>query len=476
MFNEAIFKFFAEISSIPRGSGNERAVSDYIADFARARNLWVHQDEQNSLIIKKPGSRGYEDKEPVIIQGHLDMVCEKNSETDHDFLTDPIKIIVDGDYIRADGTTLGGDNGVAVAYAMALLDGEYTHPPLTVVLTTNEEVGMDGAAFLDPKLLSGSRLINIDNDDEGVFITSCAGGLRMYVRLPVSFEKAPEDKECVKIIVKGLAGGHSGMEIDKGRANANITIARILVELTEKFDICVSEIQGGLKDNAIPREGQGTIYIKSAEKEEISAELKRLEEDLSLEYRTSESAIQLIMEDEKNKSQEVINEKDLPRVFALITSIPNGPLNYSGDIEDLVETSNNLGILRTDKDGVLCVCAIRSSVVTRKYWLQKQIEVLAKGLGGETESRGNYPAWEYSPKSELRDSAIALYEKMYENPPTVDAIHAGLECGIFAEKIPGVDMLAMGPNILDVHTPQERISISSARRVWEFLLELLKML
>ena len=467
---KTVFRYFEEISRIPRGSGNEKAVSDYIAAFARGLGLPVVQDTAYNLVIRKPGTSGYENAPTVIIQGHMDMVCEKNKGTQHDFLKDPIRLVLDGDFIRADGTTLGGDNGVAIAYAMALLaSADISHPPLEVLLTTDEEVGMGGAAAIDPSLLTGRILINIDTDQEGVFDVSCAGGMRCATKFAFQQEPVPQGLVAISIFIKGLKGGHSGMEIHKERGNANRILGRVLYSLLKQFDLRLAHISGGAKDNAIPREAEAILLIKPEDMAGITAETAELEQSLRHEYRTPDPNLQITVSLAQEAGDTAFEMKALPIIAAALNLTPTGIQHRSLEIEDLVETSSNIGIIRTEGHEIVVTCSLRSSVISRKYDLENRLKLLAAVLGGTMTSIGDYPAWEYNPESPLRDLLIKTFTEMYHKEPVVEAIHAGLECGLFAEKWPGIDMISFGPDILDVHTPEERMSIPSIHRTWNFL-------
>lgn len=470
-----VFKYFEEISQIPRGSGNEEAISKYLVNFAKERNLEVTQDESYNIVIKKSATSGYESANGVIIQSHMDMVNEKNGDTIHDFSKDPIKLIVEGDIIKADGTTLGADNGIAVAMSLALLDSnEYKHPKLCVVITTEEETGMGGAFALDGKLIEGNKyFLNIDSDKEGMFIVSCAGGVRQILELPTEYVDVPSNFESYAIKVRGLNGGHSGIEIAKGLANSNVLMGRVLYRAFNKYGILISNISGGLKDNAIPREADAIVNIDSKDIDGVKEIVREADEMFRKEFRVSEPNISISIEkvdrEEKSFTKETSN-----KVISVIMLIPNGVQAMSLDIQGLVETSNNLGVIVTEKDKVVFTSATRSSVPSRKHFLQDQVKHLAGLIGANYLDYGNYPGWAYEPNSTLRDKCIQLYSEMYNRKAEFEAIHAGLECGLFSEKVQGLDIISFGPNITGQHTPEEKLSISSTERVWKFLVKLLE--
>lgn len=469
----SVIHFFEEISKIPRGSGNEKQVSDYLVKFAEKRGLFVIQDKELNVIIKKSGTFGYENSLPIIIQGHMDMVCEKNKDKIHDFEKDPIELIFDGDFLKANGTTLGADNGIAVAMSLAILDSEkIEHPPIEAVFTTNEEVGMDGAQALESSLFQGKTLINIDSEDEGIFTTGCAGGMRTTSFFPIENEIVPDNYSSYLFIVGGLRGGHSGIDITAGRANSNVLLFRVLNDLRKDFDIKISSLNGGAKDNAIPREAEAIISFDKNKLSEIEQCIFQQQEVFRNEYRNTDTNILLKIE-ENDKYNKCLSEQYLKRIISAGLLFPNGVQTMSTDIEGLPESSNNLGVIETNEKDVIFTCALRSSVVSRKYYMLEQIKLITELSGGNITSRGDYPAWEYNPDSHIRKVFIDVYKEMYGEEPVINTIHAGLECGLFAKIIKNADMISFGPNIYDVHTPDEKISISSVERTWKYFLNVL---
>ncbi len=473
---QRVFYYFEEISKIPRGSGNEKEISDYLVNFAKSNKLEYIQDEVLNVIIKKPATNGYENSPAVIIQGHIDMVCEKNNDKVHDFLNEPIKLIIDGNYITADGTTLGADNGIAIAYSLALLEAnDISHPPIEAVFTVDEEVGMNGAFALDASKLSGKLLINIDSEEEGKLLVSCAGGAKLNLHLPIKYENVNPEKNPFIIKVRGLKGGHSGMEINKQRANANKLLGRILSELYNNFDIDLANINGGLKDNAIPREADATIFIKKADEKNIKEILQELEKVYKNEFKNSDSGIKLTFA-EADKSQKIFTKETTNKIISVLILMPNGVQAMSLDIEGLVETSTNLGVVKTLDEEIIFSSAIRSSVGTKKEELKNQMKYLSELVQGNLTIKGEYPAWEYNENSKLREIFMKVYKNMYGKEAEIEAIHAGLECGLFAKKIENLDIISLGPDMQDVHTPDEKLNIQSTKRVWEYLKEVLKQL
>ena len=468
---ERVFYYFEEISAVPRGSENMKEISDYCVNFAVSHSLEYHRDDANNVIIKKPASKGCENKEPIILQGHLDMVCQKNSDKDIDFKTDGIDILVEGDLIKADGTTLGADNGIAVAMVLAILeDNTISHPEIEAVFTTDEEIGMIGAGQLDFSLLKGKRMINLDSEEEDVLTVSCAGGSDLKVYIPVNRVEFSGSK--IEIILKGFKGGHSGVEIHKGRINADILAGRIINHLKEFCDFTIIAVNGGDKSNVINNycsielcSKTPDILVSEAEKylSLISAEIKERESGFSPEINRLEDDEYLVF-DEKS-------EKDL--IFAL-TCVPDGVISMSAEISGLVETSLNLGILKTEKNSVFIHHALRSNKSSALRFLEEKLKRFYSFSDIKCTDSGHYPPWEFKDDSNLQ----SLYKKIYKETTgkeiKVEAIHAGLECGIFSAGIPDIDCIAVGPNLSDVHTVGETLSISSTERIFEILLKILE--
>jgi dipeptidase D len=470
-----VFSFFKTISKIPRCSKQEKNISDYLVTFAKKRNLEVYQDEMLNVIIKKEATRGYEKAPTLILQGHMDMVCEKNANVSHDFNQEALKLFIEEDFLKAKGTTLGADNGIAVAFCLALLDAkDISHPPLEILLTTQEEIGLIGAANLDTTPLKGKYLINIDAEEEGVLFVSCAGGARSRLDLPIFWQDSPKTHSCYIINIKGLKGGHSGMDIDKNRANANKLLARTINSLSSMFDIYVSFLQGGLKPNAIPREAKLEILAPESLYEEITKTLKTLENTFKNEYKSMEPNLFIGIEKQNTIPKKVFTKKSLEDINNLCCLMPNGIQSMSTSIEGLVQSSTNLGVIQTNKNSVTFINANRSSVESLKEDILQQIKTIAKICKASLHVEGNYPSWEYKKESLLREKFISIYEKLYNKTPQISAIHAGLECGLLGKALKDIDMIAFGPNMYDVHTPDERLSISSTKRTWNYLCEILK--
>ncbi len=470
---EKVFNFFEEISAIPRGSKHEEKISEYLANFGKERGLETIQDEALNVIIKKDATPGYEDVPAIIIQGHMDMVWEKNLDTEFDFETEGLKLFIDGDFIKAKGTTLGADNGIAVAFALAVLDSnDIPHPKLEVLLTSDEETGMSGAIALDGDLLDGKYLFNIDTEEEGEIYVSCAGGNRTALTIPVNYVDSKLDK-FFNISVRGLFGGHSGMEIHLQRGNSNKIIGRILKAITDELTINLVEVNGGSKTNAIPREADAKISVASTDVDTLNKVLADVTKDIKDELRVSDPSVEITMT-EVEKTEKVMDNETTNKVVNTLFLYPNGVQRMSLDIEGLVETSLNLGVLTTEEAGVVLQSAIRSSENASKALLTKEVETLATVVGAKFETGATYPAWKFNPNSKLQEMALEVHEKSTGKKAGIKAIHAGLECGLLGEKLPDCDMISFGPNMFDVHTPEEKVSISSVENVWNYFLELLK--
>jgi dipeptidase D len=470
---QKVFHYFGEICKIPHGSRNTKRISDYLVQFAKERGLTCYQDELNNVIILKDGTAGYEASEPVILQGHMDMVCEKENGCDIDFENEGIRLVVDGDFVTADGTTLGGDDGIAVAYALAILDSDdIPHPPLEVVITVDEEIGMLGAFDLDLSMLKGHKMLNIDSDVEGHFLTSCAGGMSLTADIPV--KRTMQAGRAVELLVTGLSGGHSGSEIDKEHGNADILMGRALALLLELTPFGILSMAGGLKDNAIPRECRAVILLPEDNLEPVKESLAALGDTLKKEFAASDAGVELQVHELDHREAEILDYSSVNRVVCYLRAVPNGVLHMSRMMPGLVETSLNLGILELTDDALHTVTSIRSSVSSRKADVRDRVTMLVELLGGEVTVEGDYPAWEYRQESTVRNDIAAVYRELFGNEPVFEAIHAGLECGIFSEKIPGLDCVSFGPDNYDIHTPKERLSISSTERMWRLILEFLK--
>lgn len=475
---KGVFHYFEEISNIPRGSYREKEISDYLVEYAKAHHFEYWQDEIYNVVMKLPASKGREQEEPLILQGHMDMVCEKTEDSDIDMEKEGLRLAIDGDFVYAKDTTLGGDDGIAVAYMLAIGDDpEISHPALEYIITVSEEVGMEGASAVDLSMLKGHQMLNLDSEEEGSFLCSCAGGLCAISRLPVKKEKVT-GLTMVSIVVDGLLGGHSGCEIDKERGNASILLGRVLDYMIGEVSFFLSDIQGGKKDNAIPVHAQALICIKDSDVCIVEQVCSRMKEQFRGEFELSDPEIsvtaEVVNEKDEKASNEVVTAEDTRKIVALLMMLPNGVMAMSTAVNGLVETSLNLGIMRLEADCLYLQQAIRSSVTSRKYYIFDRVKACVTMLGGTCEKQGEYPAWEYKTESMVRPKIVELYKKLYHKEPVMEGIHAGLECGLLAGKIKDLDCVSMGPDIFDIHTTSERLSISSTKRVYEFLIEYLK--
>lgn len=486
-----VFRFFEEICSIPHGSSDTKQISDYLVQFAKDRDLRVIQDELGNVIIFKDGTSDYENAAPVMIQGHMDMVCEKDKSSDIDFSKDGLRLKVEDNVISAEGTTLGGDDGIAVAFALAILDSKddvIPHPPLEVIITVDEEIGLLGATALDCSVLKSKIMLNLDSEDEGKLLVSCAGGVTSVCHIPVEYVDMQGEGAVKALSVFGISGGHSGVEIDRQGANANKVLGRLLYGIKQRIHIRLISLNGGLKDNAIPREASALISLSKKDDEEILNNIvSEFNSVLECEYGATDPEINISAADYApdniidGKPVQYMTEASTDRIIDALMLIPNGIQRMNKDIDGLVQTSLNLGILKTvcDDDGkneVSFSFSVRSSVGSEKEELTDRLKCLSEAFGGYYTSFGSYPAWEYRKESPLRELMIDVYSEMFGETPEIQAIHAGLECGLFAGKIPDLDCISYGPQMDDIHTTSERMYIDSVQRTWKYTLEILKRL
>ncbi len=468
-----VFYYFEEISKIPHGSGNIEGISNYLVAFAQKHQLCYTQDEFKNVIIIKEASPGYEKEPVVILQGHMDMVAVKTPESSIDLQREGLRLAIEGDYVYARETSLGGDDGIAIAYALALLEAkDIKHPPLEVVITVDEEVGMDGARGIDLSKLIGKRMLNLDSEDEGIFLTSCAGGVRQKCTL--SLEEKMRKGWAYEIIVGGLLGGHSGVDIHKERGNSNCLFARLLWNLKKELGISLYSLEGGLADNAIPRETKAIVVIAAEERDKFAEIVNTTEKQLVNELAGKDSSLGIQFKALAEDDYSCVTIEDTAKLAGYLWSLPNGVQSMSGDVSGLVQTSLNIGIVKYKKGKFTIDISLRSSIESEKLAAVEKVAAVTSLAGGTYELTGDYPGWQYRTDSPLREKMIAVYERMYGEKPKVEAVHAGLECGILASKIPGLDCVSLGPQMNDIHTTEETLSISSTKRVWEYLLEFLK--
>ena len=470
-----VFHFFEEICSIPHGSYHVDEISRYLEDFALKRNLRVIRDKANNVIIYRDASKGFEDRPVTILQGHMDMVAV-NDDPEIDMDVTPLDVCHDGEYIYAKGSSLGGDDGIAVAYMLAIFDDERIEAPaLEAVFTTNEEVGMDGAIALDASLLKGRRLINLDSEEEGVFTVGCAGGIKMKVGIelePYGSENL-SDKACVRISVNGLLGGHSGEMIIKNRANAIKICGRLLYDICDRFDVELADIKGGTKSNAIADKAEFEILVNKTDIAELEAVIADIEQEIRSEYIKKDDGIRITAAESTLGERCVFSGSSLKKLASFIMAVPDGVQAMCGWTDGLPLTSLNAGIIERKGNTVYTYHELRSQMGSSLQNLKKSVTAIAGAFGAVCENSSEYPEWEYREDSSLRDEMCRVYREMYSAEPKIEVIHAGLECGILAQKIDGFDAVSIGPDILDIHTTKEKLSIKSTERVWKYLLKVL---
>ena len=466
----SVFRFFEEISAIPRGSYHESEIADYLVSFAKTRGLECYRDKHHNVLIKAPASAGLADSEPLLFQGHTDMVCEKNSDVEHDFLHDPLSLYVDGNFLRAKGTTLGADDGIAVAMMLALLDGEIAeHPAYECLFTTAEEVGLNGAHGFDYSLLSARRMVNMDSEELGVVTCGCAGGLRSDLTLPL--HPTPFKGEALRVHVKGLMGGHSGENINSGRANANKLMGRLLAALPEIYEPCLVSICGGSKDNAIPRECEAVLAVSDAAA--VADLLTEHAAKVAHELVAEDRGFCLICEDVEPEAV-MCSREDTVRAIAILACAANGVQEMSHDISGLVEYSRNLGVIRTENDEVTFVFSSRSAIESRLDASICELDALAAVTGCHARHYSRYPGWDFEADSALRRDYLEAYRSVTGQDAVVNVIHAGLECGIIHSKVPDMDIISVGPTMHDIHSPNEALDLSSVEVFWRTVAALIR--
>ena len=466
----AVFGYFEEICAIPHGSRNTKMISDYLVEFAKKNELRYIQDADNNVILFGDATPGYEDHPAVILQGHMDMVCEKDADCPIDMATEGLDVTHDGNVVFARGTTLGADNGIAVAMAMAILaDKTIPHPAIEVIITVDEEIGLLGAASVDLSELKGRTLINLDSEGEGIFTVSCAGGATANISLPV--DRRAVYGPCIRLNVDGLQGGHSGADIHLNRANANKVMGEFMNRIQKLMPLCLTSLAGGAKDNAIPRSCQATLVAMGIHLERINTIAEELQAEVRAQYDEPEATVQAFDVDALGGNS--LSTESTAKIISLLCAAPNGVQSWSQDIEGLVQTSLNMGVIKLG-ERFSATFSVRSSVNSEKEDVLYQLEKLNDMFEGTYTCDGGYPAWEYKKESRLRDVMVSTYREMFGKEAKVEAIHAGLECGLFSEKLPGLDCVSIGPQMHDIHTSRERLEIASTERTWNFLLAVLK--
>lgn len=468
----AVFSYFETICGIPHGSGNTGPIADYLVKFAQDRGLAWYRDAANNVVLTKPASPGYEAADTVILQAHTDMVCEKAPGVEFDFTKDAIRPIVEGDVLRADGTTLGADDGISVAMILALLDdAELNHPKIEALLTTDEETGMVGAFAFDCSHLTGHKLINLDSEYEGVLMCSCAGGANAYSTIPVQREAAM--LQLLEVTVSGLASGHSGVEIDKGRANANVLMGRLLGTLGEKLSYRLVKLEGGSRETAIAATATAVIGVAAGSADAAVKIAGSCGAVFAKEYAAAEPGLTVIAKALTSETVSALTAESTTLVTRVLLALPDSVQTMSMDMPGLVQTSLNFGILKLRETELYCANTVRSSMTTQKLWILDKVRAVTELAGGTTEVTGSYPGWSYNPHSVVKDTILAVYKDLFGKEGTVEAVHAGIECGLFADSIPDLDCVSIGPEMADVHTPKEHLSISSTARTYALLKEVL---
>ncbi len=470
LFSNRVFYYFNEISKIPHGSGDMGKIADYCVNFAKKHSLRYYLDDAKNVIVYKSATKGFENAEPVILQGHLDMVCQKTADSKTDFLRDGLELYLDGDFLKAKGTTLGADNGIAVAMILSILESDdISHPEIEAVFTTDEEIGMLGAAALDMSKLNAKRMINLDSEDEGVVTVSCAGGADVKITLPFSYEK--KNGTALKLTLCGLLGGHSGVDINKNRCNADILMGRVLNEIAEKAQFDIISVNGGDKVNAITNRCQAVVLTQN--KDELIKEFNTCLKAIKTEIPVLENGFEYDILSVGSGEFNVMDRPSTNAVIFTLCFIPNGIVKMSEDIENLVETSLNLGVLKTEENAIIFNSALRSNKEADLRKLMAEMVSFAEKTNAESYVSGYYPPWEYRTDSPLRETYKAVYKRLYNKDAKCEAIHAGLECAVFASRIEDIDCIAIGPTLCDVHTVNEKADVYSIDRTYKLLLEIL---
>lgn len=467
----SVLRIFEDICAIPHGSGNEGKIADYIENYARKRGLFVLRDAVNNVFIRKDAAKGYEDVPALLFQGHTDMVCEKNADSTHDFLRDGLKLSVkDGKFLCADGTTLGGDDGIAVAMMLALLD-KGAHPTLEMLFTVEEETGLTGAKSFDCSCITAGRMINLDSEEECQITAGCAGGMRTEVVFDLEAEKVAEDESCLTVSVTGLAGGHSGTDINSGKSNAIVIMSRFLSAAFDKTPIRLISINGGGKDNAIARECFATIAVKADKDATLAIANEAIE--IKKELSADDSGF-LVKIDYTEGNVYCASLDKTEKILAFLSCARTGVLKMSNDIEGLVEFSRNMGIAKTENGKLELIFSTRSSLEAQLDLSVRELNALAALTGAMCRHYARYPGWEYQPVSPLRELYLDTYEKRFGKRLSVGVIHAGLECGILSSKMPGMDIISVGPDIFDIHSPDEHLDLESVARLWQVVCDVVE--
>ena len=469
---ERVFYHFEEISKIPRESYHEKAISDYLVEFGKKLNLETYQDKYYNVVLRRKATPGYENTPGIVIQGHMDMVCEKESDSNHDFRKDPIDLIIDGNRLKANKTTLGGDNGIAIAMGMAILEDESIKcGTIELLATTSEEIDLNGALSLEPNILKGKMLINIDSEDEGVITVGSAGGVEIDILLPIEKETLT-DVNLYTLSLEKLQGGHSGVEINQKRGNANKILAEVLHNLKTLTDYSLVEVFGGSKDNAIPRSGKVIL----ASSKDIKDIISKVADEVKAKYVAFEPEMSFTLEATTAREVSVLSKKTLDSYIKTIEEIPTGVNTWMKEYPEIVESSDNLAIVKTLDENINIIVSLRSSDPEVLNELKDKIASILKENNASFEFSAGYPEWKFRAESKLRDKALEVYKKLYNEDMKVEVIHAGLECGAISQNYPDIDFISVGPNLRDVHTPSEYLEIDSTERVYNYVVELINSL
>lgn len=473
-WSKRVMDFFLEICRIPRPSGSEEKMGEYLMSFAAVRGLAAKKDEVGNVLISKPAAPGFEGRQTVILQAHQDMVCEKDATLDHDFMTQPIETYVEDGWLKARGTTLGADDGMGIAMALAILDSkEIEHGPVECLFTVSEETGLTGATCLKPGMMNGKMLINLDSEDEGQIYIGCAGGMNSMIEFEYKSEPVPAGYLFLRVGVDKFHGGHSGDDIEKGFANANKILARFLNAAQDKYDMRLCSISGGNLHNAIPRDATAVIAVPFADREKIRVDFNVFASEVQDEYHVTEREAKFFMES-TDAVAECIEPAVARNIIRSVFAVFNGVYAMSMDVPGLVETSSNLARIRTEQGKVTMVASQRSSVESAKYAVQATVAACFRLAGAKVEQSDGYPGWAPNPKSELLDISVRAYKELFGRDPQVKAIHAGLECGLFLDAYPDLDMISIGPTLRGVHSPSERLELATVPMVFDHLLAILR--
>ena len=472
---QGVFHYFAEICKVPRPSKKEEKIIAYLQAFGKKHNLETLTDEVGNVLIKNPATPGMENRKTIVLQSHVDMVCEKNNDVQHDFLNDPIETEIDGEWLKAKGTTLGADNGIGVATELAILaDDTIAHGPLECLFTIDEETGLTGAFALKEGFMNGDILLNLDSEDEGELFIGCAGGIDTVAQFAYQEVDVPAGYFCCKVQVKGLKGGHSGGDIHLGRGNANKILNRFLSQTLKKYDMYLCEIDGGNLRNAIAREAHAVIALPEADKHAVRADLNIFAAEVQAEYNVTDPDLQLLMESEAPRAK-AIDKDTTKRLLQAIYAVPHGVYAMSQDIPGLVETSTNMASVKMKPGNIIRIeTSQRSSTASSKRDMNTMVRTVFEMAGAEVSSGEGYPGWKPNPHSEILEIATASYKRLFGVDAKVKAIHAGLECGLFLDKYPTLDMISFGPTLQGVHSPDERMLIPTVQKFWDHLLDILK--